>query len=59
MPRLETCIIEDGKIYCWDDASQSPVEAELVIKKTKGKIPDNVINKLLIKVCEARGIARQ
>jgi len=56
MPRLETCIIENNKIYCWDDIKQSPVEAELIIKDTNEKIPENVFNKLLLKLCETRGI---
>ena len=56
MPRLETCIIENDKVYCWDDSNQKPVEVELIIKEKQEHIPENIINKLLVKLCETRGL---
>jgi len=50
MPKLETCIVVNGKLYCWDELRQIPVEAEIVVKETFERIPDNILKLLLKKI---------
>jgi len=56
MPKLETCVVIDDKLYCWDESKQTPSEAEIVLKPTTGKIPDEAMDALLVKLCKIRGL---
>jgi len=56
MSNLETCVVVNGKLYCWDEEEQSPKEVGLVYINTTRKIPEEALNALLKKMNKIRNI---
>ena len=58
MPKLETCVVFNDKLYCWDEQKQAPSEAEILLKPTTGKIPEEAMDALFLKLCKTRGLIK-
>ena len=47
---IDCVVLDNGKVYCWDNELQQGVEASLIPKKeTYGKLPDGALKALFEK----------